>query len=432
MSSLRAIWTNMFTLPPGIRTVCYIQFFANLGWYPILFFTSIWVADIYKLQNPQGDLSTETWEADAVRAGSRALFLQSVIALIVSVCAPFLVSESGVQAKESHAYLRVGDDEDDDESPPNSAVWKREEEERSLRSLPSRAAKALATFIKGIKSGSMLALPIPGLTLIKLWCIAQCIFVCCMVASWLTSTVAGAYVVIAITGFSWSLAQWAPFALLGELVLIDTPDRTEMRTLQRAPATEVVFATDNDLSQEESPSLHSRNPSRTASRSHVRNPSHEVVNANQSHTLSRLVLPGSDLTPVPRESTSMEIDLDTTVIIRHSDEMSVLSEPTSPPVDDAAPSTADKAGLILGIHNVFIVLPQFVITFISSIVFMIMEPAKGTEAAPAAAADGAAATTDGPSSPNAVGLVFRIGGTAAAVGAFLSYRLAQRWAAGRL
>jgi solute carrier family 45 protein 1/2/4 len=46
--------------------------------------------------------------------------------------------------------------------------------------------------------------------------------------------------------------------------------------------------------------------------------------------------------------------------------------------------TADKAGVILGIHNVFLVLPQFIVTFLSSIIFYLMEPDKSIPAHPPA------------------------------------------------
>lgn len=42
----------------------------------------------------------------------------------------------------------------------------------------------------------------------------------------------------------------------------------------------------------------------------------------------------------------------------------------------AGKDTADKAGVILGIHNVFLVMPQFVVTIISAAIFHIMEPEK--------------------------------------------------------
>ena len=84
---------------------------------------------------------------------------------------------------------------------------------------------------------------------------------------------------------------------------------------------------------------------------------------------------------------------DTSIIVHHADEPSDsedddpdLDEDTHTPFRPTSPraatgkgkDTADKAGVILGIHNVFIVLPQFVVTFLSSVIFYLMEPAKKT------------------------------------------------------
>jgi hypothetical protein len=52
-------------------------------------------------------------------------------------------------------------------------------------------------------------------------------------------------------------------------------------------------------------------------------------------------------------------------------------ESLSPPIPRGGSSdTAAQAGAILGIHNLFIVLPQFLITFLSSILFYLLEPSK--------------------------------------------------------
>jgi len=80
-------------------------------------------------------------------------------------------------------------------------------------------------------------------------------------------------------------------------------------------------------------------------------------------------------------------DMDTSLILHHSDEDDVDNvEDVGPyrpqsPRSPVAPvhkgkETADKAGVILGIHNVFIVLPQFIVTTLSSLIFYLMEPSK--------------------------------------------------------
>lgn len=69
------------------------------------------------------------------------------------------------------------------------------------------------------------------------------------------------------------------------------------------------------------------------------------------------------------------------------------------PLEASIPASNDDAGSILGIHNIAICIPQFFISFISSIVFRILEPAS--------------ADPNHVSKHNAIGVVFAIGGVAA-------------------
>lgn len=69
------------------------------------------------------------------------------------------------------------------------------------------------------------------------------------------------------------------------------------------------------------------------------------------------------------------------LVLHHSDEEPETSgprprSPASPRQLTSGKSTADKAGVILGIHNVFVVLPQFLVTGLSSFIFWWMEPDK--------------------------------------------------------
>jgi len=120
--------------------------------------------------------------------------------------------------------------------------------------------------------------------------------------------------------------------------------------------------------------------------------------------------------------------------------------------------TADKAGVILGIHNVFLVLPQFIVTILSAIIFHIMEPDSavtpkhpgttipivgnmtgidgvvgGSESEVVGRFVARLAVREGmveASSSDAVGVIFRIGGVSAAIGAFICMRLARAWRRG--
>ena len=213
-SSLKEIWDNMFTLPPGIRTVCFVQFFAFLGWFPVLFFTSVWVSELYKSSHPDLDPEDPQVNADAVRAGARSLFFQAIVNIICSVGLPFLVSESGVQSAESE-YEALGAHE-----PPRSALWKRAQEELASGSVFKKAIGWVKGWIEGSKHGGF-SLPIKGLTTVKLWWISQYIFAVAMMSTWCVSltgsqtksrfitSVSAAYAMIGVTGISWALCQCA-------------------------------------------------------------------------------------------------------------------------------------------------------------------------------------------------------------------------------
>ncbi|WWD19321.1 hypothetical protein CI109_103779 [Kwoniella shandongensis] len=503
-SNLKSIWDNMFSLPPGIRTVCIIQFFASLGWFPILFFTTVWVSEIYKASVPMGDTDPTVFDGEAVRSGSRALLLQSLVNIVTSIGFPFLVSESGVQPEASHAYTSLNGTTETDAQPPNSALWKRAKEDIESGGFVKRTMAWVGGIAQSMKDGSAWVLPIKGLTLIKVWWISQFVFAGAMAASWFVTTVSGAYLVIAVTGFCWALSQWAPYSLLGELILIDgSIDRSQPISLVRPRASADsrrsiserqralspvphIIASSTDVSAHSTP-LHSRHPSRVSFELNGEKGLSRPTSANGEKSGSS---PGHQSRPssgglsplIIQGESPAEPELGSTVIVRHSNDG--LSEDGDTSLEEldhelarASPissrhsgdihrqtgsgrGTADKAGVILGIHNVFLVLPQFIVTFLSAIIFYLMEPDKSlpshrpgtipistnttTSDITDVTEDMARRTVDlillktraegvvgDASSPDAVGLIFRIGGVSAAIGGYLCWRLSRDWASGK-
>ncbi|XAO26016.1 hypothetical protein I312_104849 [Cryptococcus bacillisporus CA1280] len=547
-SNLKSIWENMFSLPPGIRTVCIVQFFASLGWFPILFFTTVWVSEIYKASVPSDGIDPATFDSRAVRSGARALLLQALVNIVTSIGLPFLVAESGVQPSENVVGyepiegnanqgigLGIANGNGDGhgpqarvETPPNSALWKRTREDLENGTFFRRLLHSFQGMVNHAKKGEW-GIPIKGLTLVRVWWISQFVFAAAMAGSWFVNSVGGAYVIIATTGFCWALSQWAPYSLLGELILIDGSiqrDRpinlSRMRVRRNSSDAEprpstalfdaeelshpIIPPSNANLSRVSTP-LHSRHTSRTSlpldrdnhdSRERTRpsspSPSLDRQAKFVSHK-SNLSLEGEGLSPlVIQGETRVEPTFGSTVILRHSDEMSrsegeeeeydemghvrgdSLSTHHSPRESgdynlNGTKGTADKAGVILGIHNVFLVLPQFIVTVLSSVIFWLMEPSKSlpthhpgsvpvpdTNATAAAVIanfsvpeDVASATMEvagqvakrvvelvsregvdvDVSSPDAVGLIFRIGGVSAAVGGWICWRLARDWARGQ-
>ena len=94
-------------------------------------------------------------------------------------------------------------------------------------------------------------------------------------------------------------------------------------------------------------------------------------------------------------------------------------------IDDSADaSTGETAGIYLGILNLFTTLPQFVGTFISMIVFSLLEPGKHPELhkGPEQGPEGEAAekSTDG---PNAIAVCLFIGALSAVGAAYATARM---------
>lgn len=129
---VKDIWSNMKTLPPVIRQiVCifnhprvatidhcpvyhtvFVRFFfplanilptvisAWIAWFPCLFYSTIYIGDLYKLGSPVASTEEEQvlLDAEATRLGSRALFFASVLSLFVNVILPAFVTESSTQS----------------------------------------------------------------------------------------------------------------------------------------------------------------------------------------------------------------------------------------------------------------------------------------------------------------------------------------------
>ncbi|KAG6886815.1 hypothetical protein C0995_004311, partial [Termitomyces sp. Mi166 len=96
----RALWSNLLTLPSVIRQIFIIQFFAWIAWFPILFYTTIYIGDLYRRSTPLSPSITVT-ERDnqATLLGTRALFYSSFIALVLNVVLPAFVATPATRGK---------------------------------------------------------------------------------------------------------------------------------------------------------------------------------------------------------------------------------------------------------------------------------------------------------------------------------------------
>jgi solute carrier family 45, member 1/2/4 len=69
----------------------------------------------------------------------------------------------------------------------------------------------------------------PGYKFASAWAICETLFALCMLATFFVKSWVGISVLIAYSGVSWAMAQWAPFAIIGEALstLPGTENSTE-------------------------------------------------------------------------------------------------------------------------------------------------------------------------------------------------------------
>ncbi|KAI9012102.1 major facilitator superfamily domain-containing protein [Phycomyces nitens] len=89
--TLAYIWRAFRFLPRPIQTLCNTQFFAWMGWFPFLFYSTQWVSDIYFANNPPVDGQEQDW-TKGTRAGSFALLCYSLVSVGAGVVLPALLS----------------------------------------------------------------------------------------------------------------------------------------------------------------------------------------------------------------------------------------------------------------------------------------------------------------------------------------------------
>nr|CAG8502631.1 10354_t:CDS:10 [Entrophospora candida] len=220
---LATIIKSFRNLPRTVRLLCTTQFFAWIGWFPFLFYATL---------------------GDSTRIGSLTLLIYSIVSMMASVVLPFLVNPS-------------------DSSSSTTAL-----------------SNSSATI-----TSKIFRLPIPWLTLPRLWTISHFIFGGSMLLTLFVTEVYQADFLFSLVGISWAVSMWAPFSILGEVI--------------------------------------------------------------------------------------------------------------------------SNAGIILGIHNIFVVVPQFLVTFISSVIFAILE----------------SNNNDGGGRNDSIGFMLRFGGIMAIFAGFLSIRL---------
>ncbi|TFY82103.1 hypothetical protein EWM64_g1909 [Hericium alpestre] len=380
---MRDLWDNARTLPYVIRQICIIQFFAWLAWFPILFYTTLYIGDLYRrslARSSDSDLTTraphETTAADAeaTRLGARAQLYSALVSLATNFLAPLIVAEThrnGSRNSRGHASWQDGDE---------GRGWE-EVDERWWRRWWQRIGRVhLAT----------------------LWAASHAIFAACMFGTLFTNSVGGATALLTITGLSWGITQWAPFSLLAEAILTtpepddgDVDDAQSIlledtRTPQREEEQYLVGpdeAEDEDDIEDESYNLKRRSGSVSLERDRSGDgalgnggdigagawddvyPPGGSDSGDAEHGAVRGTARGAIMGNADAQRSWVDI-------AAGEDGGLTSGGSTTRRKRRGKKGLAAKAGIIIGIHNVFVVVPQFLVTGISSVIFALFEPDK--------------------------------------------------------
>ncbi|KAI0299351.1 major facilitator superfamily domain-containing protein [Multifurca ochricompacta] len=388
------IWVNARRLPPVILRICLIQFFAWSAWFPILFYTTLYISDLYKrsLSSSAFEGSIEDIEAEGNRLGSRAQLFSSLLALATNFLAPLIIEDG---SGSFSAPMHVG---------PPKRWWQRK------------------------------------VHLATLWAVSHLIFALCMFGTFFTGSAAGATVLMTLLGFPWAITQWAPFSLLAEAIHttsdLGEPDIDDNQSILLADTStqrplsqnNTLFAVEDGGSDDEVVVTHEHVVQRETAQDNWGNGNDDEVERDDD----RDVLMGN---VHARRSWADVTDFEENVAPNGS-------------IRPVGGSLSAKAGIILGIHNIFIVVPQFLVTGLTALLFAILEPHKSVlhgdhpGKTPPILNTTTTSITDNsinafaasrqeieinqqpPSGPNSVAIIFRIGGIWALIAFVLSWRLA--------
>ncbi|KAF8195744.1 MFS general substrate transporter [Mycena galopus ATCC 62051] len=285
---LENIKTAIINLPRPIRRVCYVQLFAFMGWFPFLFYSTTYVGQIMAQE-----LGEEPDPDYATRMGERAMLIYSIVAVISGIILPHLAN------RDRRLMAHQGDDDEDAElTRIRNTVreWK----------------------VEAARKGRPLRLPVMPFLLRNIWTGALLLFTVLTMSTFFITTVKQATVFIALIGICWSVAMWAPFAIIMELL--------------------------KDLST----------PPPSASRpAHIRTLSVPVAGPRR----------GSNVRPDERQP----------LIRRRSYD---AFDPTG---EDVHPAARVAGGTILGVHNLAIVAPQLIVALATSAIFSIVDGDVGAD-----------------------------------------------------
>ncbi|KAJ2810101.1 hypothetical protein H4S07_002867, partial [Coemansia furcata] len=236
-----------------------------------------------------------------------------------------------------------------------------------------------------------------GLGLRRLWCVSLAAMGVTLLMTWVVNGVVAATALIVAMAFPWALAMWAPFALVGEYVAIQAE-------VERA---EAVVAVVESEEEEEYIGAADVPPNAVSKRRSVGSVGswRRAHAANMTESISSTLLDDAASLGAGRSALFIK-----TPAQQHPRAVEEKAERL-------------ESGTILGIHNMYVVFPQFFINGVSSLIFAWLGHKDGGVAGARSVEYLAMSTVAG---VEPVGFVLRIGGVSALVAAGLTVFLFDR------
>ncbi|KAJ1663638.1 hypothetical protein IW140_000944 [Coemansia sp. RSA 1813] len=346
ISSLKmfsSLISSMRALPIIVKQIFRVQFFAWIGWFPFLFYSTTYIADLYIANH--GGSENEVISDLATRAASLAMFVHAVASLVFSILLPVITysAASGTSPLPDH--------------PPSS--------QDTSESFMVSLLGTTKSIIYCIQKRVTVSLP-------TMWSLSQCVFAVSMFLTMAVSTTKSATLLMGACGLSWAVTMWVPFSMLGEII-----------------------SGTHGLSENNVQANHIESP---------RNDDDYMQIADDDDDTNSVPLENIEQNgrkDVHRRSTSSSISTNDEGTSSRSLENQTSTEPMS-------------AGTVLGLHNVFAVVPQFITALASSLIFAFFEHVKGSQP-----------NTAGGQHAMEIAIVFCIGGASSAVAAYRAWKLSD-------
>lgn len=322
-------------LSPQVKIVNLTEFLAWIGYFPMLFYTTTYVGELYIYEVVQQryeiggpDLPPLTAAEkqklleDSTRRGSTALLVHSISSLLINIILPRFVEKKQRTNVAQRLYtdpdpLSNNDDSQYDNNGGSS------DSSSHIRVIPNSKFKFWL---------SKLSTSPTKLSVQRSWTISHGIFVLCMISTFWITTSTQAIVMFAVLGIPWGSALWAPFVLIAEEI-------TRIKEKKSISASGAASMTTTAAAA-------------AATAATARQQQHPVAGANAGSVTNFDIGDNSSANGNGRAEES----------IKH----------VHANANAKYNNYEHESGIILGIHNVFVSAPQVISSLFSSVLFKLL------------------------------------------------------------